>query len=97
VKAGISPELIGAIAAGVLFLGGGAFAVYWFGFREKPKETANNTPNSNPTPMRPFGFIKIQRYTRSRPVLRIRMRKCRPPANQRSSGRIHFIVASGGS
>ena len=48
-KSGLSPVLIGAIAGGVLLLGGGAFAAYWFGIREKPKETANSntTPNQN--------------------------------------------------
>lgn len=43
--AGLSPVLVGAILGGVLLLGGGAFAVYWFAIREKPEEAAAGTPN----------------------------------------------------
>jgi hypothetical protein len=55
-KAGLSPVLIAAILGGVLILGGGGFAAYWFGIREKPKETANtNNPGTPPQPGPPGG------------------------------------------
>ncbi|MDB5307289.1 MAG: hypothetical protein JWO38_1491 [Gemmataceae bacterium] len=59
--AGPAPAvLIAAIAGGVLLLGGGAFAAYWFGIRDdKPKETTGNpTPNAPPGPQPggPGGF-----------------------------------------
>ena len=46
--AGMSPAVIAAIVGGVLVVGGGAFAAYWFGIREKPTETAKNTSDNTP-------------------------------------------------
>lgn len=47
--AGMSPGLlIGAIAGCVLLIGGGLFVMYWFGIREKPKETTSNSTSTPP-------------------------------------------------
>lgn len=47
-QAGMSPAVIGAIAAGVLVLVGGGFAVYWFGIRDKPNETVKKDGVDSP-------------------------------------------------